>query len=273
MTMYKLQSVGADPEFFLRDKNNNPVTAIGLIGGTKEAPLFINDDGFSAIQEDNVMVEFNIAPAKSAKQFSGNVKLVLDHLIGKLKEKELVVDITPFMRFPMEALDHPQARHVGCEGDYNAWTLKPNGTLDADQLGDMRTSGGHVHVAYTRDDGESADKDDMIKVVRWLDLALGIPSVLLDDGFERKQFYGKAGAFRPKKYGIEYRTLSNFWIRSETTMEWVFNQVVWAFKQIKKHQGYLPPNLENQIQKAINKNDKFVAHAIIDDQELTLPNI
>ena len=35
--------------------------------------------------------------------------------------------------------------------------------------------------------------------------------------------YGCAGAFRPKKYGMEYRVPSNYWIKNNKTIESVFN--------------------------------------------------
>jgi len=56
-----------------------------------------------------------------------------------------------------------------------------------------------------------------------MDLYLGVPSVLMDKGELRKQLYGKAGAYRMKPYGVEYRTLSNFWIFSDTTIGWVWD--------------------------------------------------
>lgn len=50
-----------------------------------------------------------------------------------------------------------------------------------------------------------------------MDLFCGIPSVLIDrskDAKIRRMLYGKAGDFRKPNYGLEYRSLSNFWIKS-----------------------------------------------------------
>jgi hypothetical protein len=44
-----------------------------------------------------------------------------------------------------------------------------------------------------------------------------------DKDATRRQLYGKAGAFRPKPYGMEYRVLSNRWLDSEPLMRWVYN--------------------------------------------------
>ena len=37
--------------------------------------------------------------------------------------------------------------------------------------------------------------------------------------------YGKAGAFRPKTYGVEYRTLSNAWLFSKKLQSFVYRGV------------------------------------------------
>ncbi len=39
-----------------------------------------------------------------------------------------------------------------------------------------------------------------------------MPAIILDKDKVRTRNYGKPGNFRPKPYGMEYRTLSNFWI-------------------------------------------------------------
>lgn len=54
-----------------------------------------------------------------------------------------------------------------------------------------------------------------------IDLFCGIPSVLVDrdeNARFRRHLYGKAGECRLPKYGIEYRTLSNFWLKSYMMM-------------------------------------------------------
>ncbi len=38
---------------------------------------------------------------------------------------------------------------------------------------------------------------------------------MYDKDTERRGMYGKAGAFRPKPYGVEYRTLSNAWLSND----------------------------------------------------------
>jgi hypothetical protein len=52
--------IGADPEFFLRDKATGKfVSAHGLIPGTKRQPMKV-DKG--AVQVDGMALEFNIDP-------------------------------------------------------------------------------------------------------------------------------------------------------------------------------------------------------------------
>jgi len=54
-----------------------------------------------------------------------------------------------------------------------------------------------------------------LQTVKFIDLFTAIPSVLLDPGEggkARRELYGKAGSFRYTPYGLEYRTLSNYWM-------------------------------------------------------------
>jgi hypothetical protein len=54
-----------------------------------------------------------------------------------------------------------------------------------------------------------------LQTIKFIDLFTAIPSVLLDPGESgkaRRELYGKAGAFRYTPYGLEYRTLSNYWM-------------------------------------------------------------
>jgi len=118
----------------------------------------------------------------------------------------------------------------------------------------MRSAGGHVHIET------SLNKRHVIQAC---DLFLGVPSVLMDDGEMRKQLYGKAGCFRPKPYGVEYRTLSNFWIFKKKYIEWVWRNTGRALKFIETMDPKEMMFLGNEIRQAINKNDKNLATNLV----------
>jgi len=93
-----------------------------------------------------------------------------------------------------------------------------------------------------------------------MDLFLGVPSVLIDDGKERKKLYGKAGAYRYKPYGVEYRTLSNFWVFEPGLIDWVWNQTEKALTHVKN--GLMDKELSRLARECINKDDHNLAHYI-----------
>jgi hypothetical protein len=106
-----------------------------------------------------------------------------------------------------------------------------------------------------------------------LDLFLGVPSVLMDDGEERKQMYGKAGAYRPKKYGAEYRTLSNFWIFDKKLIGWVWDQSERALTEAfaDTPEGKLVQHLKSfPIQDCIDNNDKKLAQKLVKEFNLSV---
>jgi hypothetical protein len=207
---------GADPELFLRDsKTNLPVTSIGLIGGSKDFPRQLGN-GY-ALQEDNVAVEFNIPPASTKDQFHASIAYVLAYLKQELEPQDLVLDISPTMEFDPKQLDNPQAQTLGCDPDYNAWTNEINPKPVAPPT--LRSSGGHLHIGYDNPTLELSRE-----IVKVHDLFVSVPSILYDDDMKRRAIYGKAGACRYKSYGVECRTFSNFWLKSEELTKWLYEQ-------------------------------------------------
>lgn len=259
-------SVGSDPEIFLKDKQGNPITAIGLIGGTKSRP---RKTKHGSVQEDGCAAEFNSLPAYSLEEFIRNHNLILGDLTDILKPLDLELDLySPSVNFRMDQLNSEQAQTSGCLPDYNAWMVAENPIVDLYEK-TLRVAGGHLHIGF-----DCNGMADMMSFTKVLDMHLGVPSVILDNDKERRELYGKAGAHRPKFKkkdgfdGIEYRTLSNFWLRSDQLMSWVYNQVEHVNSNWKELTEVADDNGE-EIQHIINTGDSEGALSFCDHHEIS----
>ena len=248
--------IGCDPELFLQDATGGLHSAIGLIGGTKQEPRPLPcGEGF-AVQEDNVALEFNIPAAESKAQLQEYISRVMNTLKKEIRPYNYQFSKLSAALFPEEDIKHPMAMVFGCDPDFNAWTNgKRNPRPKADDHR-LRSAGGHVHVGY-----QFKQKTDILTLTKLMDLCLAVPSVLMDQGELRKQLYGKAGAFRVKPYGMEYRTLSNFWVAQEDPnyVGWVWDATAQAI-QLLESNSLDVDSLEQDILNAVNNNNKETAH-------------
>src|SRR3546814_17499888 len=71
-----------------------------------------------------------------------------------------------------------------------------------------------------------------IKLTKQLDAFLALPSLFYDDQVKRRSMYGAAGAFRTKPYGVEYRVLSNAWLKDSKLMSWVYKNNILGFNDL-----------------------------------------
>ncbi len=102
-------------------------------------------------------------------------------------------------------------------------------------------------------------------LVPCLDIIVGNTAVLLDrdpGNTERRKNYGKAGEYRLPKYGLEYRTLSNFWLRGNPLFALMFGlvrQTVNMVEQSNESHDYVAALRKlvdiKDVEKAINEND------------------
>lgn len=259
----KTFTLGSDPEVFLVNAENKLISGIGLIGGSKHAPLYVGDNVF--LQEDNTGVEFSHKPAKTAIEFVAIVETGLNKIREAVKKYDLSIIIASSGVFEEDQLLHPDALVFGCDPDFNAWNDVMNEHADASTIGGLRSCGGHIHIGY---DKELHGLNN--NIVKALDLFLGVPSILMDDDEKRRSLYGRAGCYRVKKYGLEYRSLSNFWVKSKDSIEWVWNQVTKAIDFVNDDQMYLIENHEEDIKNAINKTDKDSARSLVKKFNLTV---
>lgn len=221
--------IGCDPEVFV-SKAGKYMSAYGMIPGTKKEP-FVVEDG--ALQVDGMALEFNTNPASTKEQFLHNVQSVFAKLQSMIPA-EYKIEIKPAISFDADYLkEQPkEALELGCDPDFNAYTGEAN--LPPDAASNMRTASGHIHIGWTKD-ADVTDVDHIYhceRLVKELDWYLALPSLWLDPDTTRKMMYGKAGAYRPKPYGVEYRVLSNFWLRSPLAMQWVFDTVHHCISQM-----------------------------------------
>lgn len=258
--------VGADPEVFAK-RNGSWLSAFGLIPGTKEAPHKVKD---GAVQVDGMALEFNIDPANTEDVFVHNIQSVMAQLADMVEDVELVAE--PVARFGYDYIKSQpeEARDLGCNPDYNAWAGgcandKPNVDLP------FRTGAGHVHIGWTQGEDVSnfAHVHSCIAVIKQMDFFLGLPSIIFDKEVERRSMYGKAGAFRPKSYGAEYRVLSNKWVGDEKLMRWVFRATQAGMNALVE--GRFMEAKYGDISHIINNSDVEAALSIINAEGIEVP--
>jgi len=214
--------IGTDPEYFMRNKETSAlVSAIPYIKGGKHDPIPLKHGG--NIQSDNVAVEFSIKPAHKTEDFIANLKATLADTIDVLP-KGFELAVLPSAEFhPLELAD-PKAQEFGCTSDHCAWELIENDSPRHPNP-NFRSCGGHIHVGCLDEDGVPIHPESQfllefqgkIAMIRGMDLFHGIISTILDsspEAIERRKLYGKAGCHRATDYGVEYRTLSNYWTKS-----------------------------------------------------------
>lgn len=144
-------------------------------------------------------------------------------------------------------------RMFGCNPTENAHELRFKRVTGLRER--FRAAGGHIHIGLAR-----STMNDPAKLVSIMDIVAGNTCVLVDrdpDNAERRKNYGRAGEYRIKPYGIEYRVLSNFWLKSYTL--WSMASVLVRNAASIYKEGFADDLLSRfdmaKVRKAINEND------------------
>ena len=207
--------IGADPEIFVKNAAGVNVSAHDIVPGSKKAPHKVAK---GAVQPDGLAAEFNIDPVpyNDFAAFDENIFTVLSALQKTLPEghKFDLRASTVFDKAYYDSLPE-SAKELGCDPDYCAYSedpFEPNKRPDG--ASGLRSAAGHIHIGWGAD--IPVDHPDHIeicrKLIRNLDVYVGLGMTVFDRDTERRKLYGKAGAYRPKSYGVEYRTPSNAWL-------------------------------------------------------------
>lgn len=258
-------TIGTDPELFLFDTDAETFkSAIGIVPGTKEDPWHPNElpEGF-ALQTDNVLVEFNVPAVKFEDEHTFIENIVrMKHYIREFV-KQYDANLTTVCQaaalLPKEELETPGACLFGCDPDFNCYTGRQNRRPEPKNPL-LRSAGFHWHVGF-----ENANLKDSIQLIRYMDLFMGVPSVLFDTDIRRRRLYGKAGAFRLQPYGVEWRVLSSYFLDRADLIAMMYRQLA---KAIQAFEDNLPLPEPIRVVNTINKSDITLAKQLIDQYKL-----
>ena len=274
-------SLGSDPELFIA------TTSGTVIGAEKVIPkggLFGGSQGMAkpSIVLDGVQVELHPRPDHCRARIANDFKAIFTKLDQQLKEKGASASFNPVVTLSKDEMASlsKAAQQLGCAPSRNVYD--PNATIKVPKGFRMRSAGGHIHVSAvtynregTRSECINSTPQKIERFVKICDLFLGIPGVLLDrdpQAAVRRKVYGRASEHRTPSYGIEYRVLSNYWLRSYQLMSFVYGMARQSCNVFAK--GITYPAINNQwdgaeelfrrvdfekVRKAINTNNVDMA--------------
>ena len=242
--------LGCDPEFFfVKD------------GKVVPSNLVVKPNENNTVTEDGFQGELN-PPAMNCRVHCGqelHKAINRAHDMAKEAGAQLSFAVGHVITDDVWKSVPMKTKRFGCNPTVNVHPGKvriPTGIRER-----FRSAGGHVHLGCG-----VTNKETIEKIVRVLDIILGNTCVLLDrdeSNARRRKIYGRAGEYRKKSYGLEYRVLSNFWIRHYVLMSFVYatarQAVGYVVDQPKIADKLIASFDMKDIRDAINNNDYDLA--------------
>lgn len=264
-------TLGTDPEFMLKDRSGNIVSAIPVIQRDKHDPIVLSDDGVK-VYFDNTMIETNTVPAGSRDGFVSNIRETFKLIQGVLGN-DFDIAAIPSNYFSEDECLHPDAMIAGCNPEFCAYAQEA--CFPPDFVDSFRSAGGHIHIGrsdFEKYDEDAAEDENVFllsvaskqSMIKYMDIFVGCPLTLIDDSaasVERKRLYGKAGRFRPTPYGVEYRTPSNYWLSAPATAELIWDLTMLALEACEAN-SVEAADFDRAFN-AINNNSADAAQAIV----------
>lgn len=201
--------LGCDPELFVEDASHNLIPAFEYLP-KKSKDVHIFWDGFQG--------EVTPGPQTCVELFTSHMHSLVAQLLKYFPEGSRMVERST-VEVPQKTLKAAKEEHVrlGCEPSFNIYQDSGEPVGDPREIG-TRWAGGHLHFSLAGAGGIILLENHpglVEEIIKTLDLVVGVPSVLLAgnwDDPDRRKHYGLAGEFRMPPHGLEYRTLSNFWL-------------------------------------------------------------
>lgn len=248
--------LGSDPEIVLVSSKTGKMRRAGMFLPETLDPKNVasySHQKQGKIHIDGMLAELNPEPVHCREWVLDRLRVCLMSIYEALESKDVDLSAKAVIHIPKITREKASKEELelGCEPDYNAYTGKANILpINAEQKS-FRTGGGHIHLSKNSNSGrfekygndfipnhskvvfgvkgrkrEIVDTYEPIieELVTVLDYMCGLPCVILDedDAAKRRKLYGQAGSYRIPEHGIEYRVLSNFWMRHPALTSFAF---------------------------------------------------
>ena len=275
-------SLGCDPEFFFTKEGN-------VCGSEKVLHKngLVIDNSYSSsgkIIRDGVQAELNPRPNTCRANLAMEISRCFETLYEKIKEdKSISLEFSQVVKISKKELDSlsKKSKEFGCAPSNNIYTQKENKVSVDGSIYKYRLAGGHIHMGrfcgnYSNPESMNFRINKAIstpeRLVPLLDILLGNTCVLMDkdpNAKKRRKLYGQAGDYRTPKHGLEYRTLSNFWITAYPLMSFVMGMTRFAILVLASsfesdgndelERSIVTKVKQPKIKQAINNNDFALA--------------
>jgi len=267
---------GADPEVFVYDSSKRRyIGGHGLTTGTKRRPRKVCWD--IHVQVDGMALEFNILPAINSEDFVDRIhkgKRLLNQIVKEQGNYKVVARPTVTFRESEWDKAPNEAKILGCDPDFCAYdgvviNEPPNAEVN------FRTGAGHIAIGWAEDipTTNKMFKQICAAMARELDATIGVASLLFDNDKKRRTLYGKAGCFRPKPFGVEYRTLSNKWVKNQRLTTFVYDCALIAVRNMMYiDERPLISTQAPEIREIINENNVKEAIYFLEHYKLMFPH-
>lgn len=221
-------STGLDPEFFIGRSTR----------GVVPAPLLIPDSASetdATIAYDNAAVEIRHHDPRCLTTLNSSIKgsiqkVIRDHFETQVSDKNpQTMILSPAVKLDQSYLDLAELREFGCDPAYQ---LNERGSpiqfkAGPDPDSPWRCAGYHVHQSVEDHPDYPGDVPParLAEDVKLADIFLGCLDVMMNEQLNynneakvrRSMGYGRAGEFRTRPFGVEYRVLSPWPLHSPMT--------------------------------------------------------
>jgi hypothetical protein len=220
--------LGCDPEFFFTKKDK--VIGSELLLPPEGISLTPTNTNTSKIIRDGVQAELNPLANSCRDVVCSNIGQLFIKINGEIKNnpkyKDVKVSFDTSVKVTKPAMKKlsEKSRLLGCSPSKSAYGENVDiASINTEDYRE-RSAGGHIHLGFgdqklnPNPALHKALTEDAERTVIMLDIICGNTLVLVDrdkGNAKRRLVYGRAGEYRTPAHGLEYRTPSNFWLKSK----------------------------------------------------------